>query len=99
MGIEKLKDAQFDVDIRPEMGQEELKKVINDYDALIVRSATQVTADIINEAQKLKIIGRAGIGLDNVDVEAATKRGIIVANAPQSNVVSAAEHAIALLLA
>ena len=99
MGIEKLKNSHFDVDIRAEMSQEELRAVIGDYDALIVRSATQVTEEIINGGQKLKIIGRAGIGLDNVDVGAATRKGIIVANAPQSNVVSAAEHAITLLLA
>lgn len=81
------------------MTPEELKKEIGKYDALIVRSATRVTADIIESAVNLKIVGRAGIGVDNIDVEAATKKGIIVANAPQSNIISAAEHTIALLMA
>ena len=69
------------------------------YDALIVRSATRVTRDLIDRAHRLKVIGRAGVGVDNVDLGAATKRGIVVVNAPQSTVVSAAEHTIGLLLA
>jgi D-3-phosphoglycerate dehydrogenase len=81
------------------MTQEELLAKIGGYDALIVRSGTKVTKEIIAKGKKLKIIGRAGIGVDNIDVEAATKRGVIVANAPQSNIISAAEHTIALLLA
>ena len=68
-------------------------------DGILIRSATQLTAEVIERADRLKVIGRAGIGVDNVDVEAATKRGIIVANAPQSNIVAAAEHTIALMLA
>lgn len=96
-GIDMLK-KHFDVDVKQEWTQEEMKAHIKEYDAVIVRSAGKMTEDIINEADKLKIIGRAGIGLDNVDIQAATRRGIIVANAPQSNIVSAAEHAIALLL-
>src|SRR5207253_8379877 len=67
--------------------------------ALIIRSATKVTADVLNSAQDLVVVGRAGIGVDNVDVAAATRRGVMVVNAPQSNVLSAAEHTIALLLA
>lgn len=97
-GIEKLK-KDFEVDVKTGMTPEELNKVIKDYDAVIVRSATKITKDVIKHSEKLKIIGRAGIGLDNVDVEAATRRGIMVANAPESNIISAAEHAIALLLA
>jgi D-3-phosphoglycerate dehydrogenase len=81
------------------MTADELLEEIGQYEALIVRSATKVTEDVISRANNMKIIGRAGIGVDNVDVEAATKRGIIVANAPQSNIVSAAEQTIALLLA
>jgi len=81
------------------MTADELVEEIGKYDALIIRSATKVTGEVISRADKLKIIGRAGIGVDNVDLEAATKRGIIVANAPQSNIISAAEHTIALLLA
>jgi D-3-phosphoglycerate dehydrogenase / 2-oxoglutarate reductase len=72
---------------------------IEDYDGLLIRSATRLTADVIERATRLKAIGRAGVGVDNVDVAAATKRGIVVANAPQSNVVTAAEHTMALLLA
>lgn len=98
-GVEKLKKGGFDVDIRPDMEQQELRERIAEYDALIVRSATKVTEEVIERGTRLKIIGRAGIGVDNVNVEAATKRGIIVANAPQSNIISAAEHTVALLLA
>jgi len=97
-GVEQLK-SDFEVDVKTDLTPEQLREVIKDYDALIVRSATQVTQEVIKQADNLKIIGRAGIGVDNIDVEAATKKGIIVANAPQSNVVSAAEHTIALLLA
>jgi D-3-phosphoglycerate dehydrogenase len=94
-GIELLRD-RFDVDVDTDSSLEE---IVGNYDALIVRSATKVTADLIGRATKLKVIGRAGVGVDNVDVDAATRRGIVVANAPESNVVSAAEHAIGLLLA
>jgi D-3-phosphoglycerate dehydrogenase len=76
-----------------------LDDIIGDYEALIVRSATKVTADVIERGARLKVIGRAGVGVDNVDVDAATRRGIVVANAPESNIVSAAEHALGLLLA
>lgn len=97
-GIEMLKEL-YEVDVLPELDQEGLINVIGEYDALIVRSATQVTADVLAAADHLKIVGRAGIGVDNVDVAAATKRGVIVANAPQSNIISAAEHTVALLMA
>src|SRR5204862_5366436 len=72
---------------------------IEEYDGILIRSATKVTADVIDRATRLKAIGRAGVGVDNVDVEAATRRGVVVANAPQSNVITAAEHTMALLLA
>jgi D-3-phosphoglycerate dehydrogenase len=94
-GVELLRE-RFDVDVDSDS---DLGERIADYDALIVRSATKVTADLIDRAERLKVIGRAGVGVDNVDVAAATKRGIVVANAPQSTVVSAAEHTVALLLA
>ncbi len=97
-GIEMLRQY-YDVDVHQEWTQDDLRDHIKDYDAVIVRSAGKITADIVDASEHLKIIGRAGIGLDNVDIEAATKKGIIVANAPQSNIISAAEHAIALLLA
>ncbi len=103
---EKLSDAgidllrrDFQVDVRPELAVDGLVEAIAPYDALVVRSQTQVTADVIAAAENLKVVARAGIGLDNVDVEAATRRGVMVVNAPQSNIVSAAEHTIALLLA
>ena len=92
----KLLRERFEVDID---SASDLSERIGDYDALIVRSGTKVTADLIDRAERLKVIGRAGVGVDNVDVAAATRRGIVVANAPQSTVVSAAEHTIALLLA
>ena len=82
------------------MSQEDVGRARSaSYDAIVIRSATQVTADVIEQAERLKVIGRAGIGVDNVDVPAATKRGIIVANAPESNIVAAAEHTIAMMLA
>ena len=87
------------MDILLDLGPEELLQKIGDYDGLIIRSATQVTADVIERAGKLKAIGRAGIGVDNIDIEAATKHGIIVANAPESNTVAAAEHTLGLMLA
>ncbi len=72
---------------------------IGEYDGILIRSATKLTAELIERADRLKVIGRAGVGVDNVDVQAATRRGIVVANAPESNVVTAAEHTMALLLA
>ncbi|HDP70357.1 MAG TPA: phosphoglycerate dehydrogenase, partial [Actinobacteria bacterium] len=98
-GVEKLKEAGFDVNFAPEMSRDEMLNVIDEYDGLIVRSATKVDEEIISKASNLRVIGRAGIGVDNIDVDTATKRGIIVANAPQSNIISVAEHTIALLLA
>jgi D-3-phosphoglycerate dehydrogenase len=94
-GIELLR-ARFDVDVD---GEGDIAERIGDYDAIVVRSATQLTADVLERATRLRVIGRAGVGVDNVDVEAATRRGIVVLNAPESTVVSAAEHALALLLA
>src|SRR3989442_5439134 len=94
-GMELLR-AKFEVDVDTDAPLEE---IVGGYEALIVRSATQVTADVIGAARRLKVIGRAGVGVDNVDVEAAPRRGIVVANAPESSVTSAAEHAIGLLVA
>jgi len=103
---EKLSDAglellrkDFEVDVRPELAESGLAEAIDPYDALVVRSQTQVTSDVIEAGDNLKVVARAGIGLDNVDVDAATRRGVMVVNAPSSNIVSAAEHTIALLLA
>ena len=97
-GIELLR-ADFDVELGLEMADDELAERIGEYDAILIRSATKLTADLIERADRLRVIGRAGTGVDNVDVEAATKRGIIVANAPESNSVAAAEHTVALALA
>jgi D-3-phosphoglycerate dehydrogenase len=97
-GIDLLKQ-HFDVDTAFDNGGFDLEGRIGEYDGLLIRSATQVTADLLSKADNLKAIGRAGVGVDNVDVPAATKRGIVVANAPESNVVTAAEHTLALLLA
>ena len=94
-GVDLLRE-RFDVD---ENTETPLEEIIGDYDAIVVRSATKLTAELIERATNLKVIGRAGVGVDNVDVEAATRRGIVVANAPESNVVSAAEHTIGLLVA
>ena len=96
-GIEILK-KEVDVDIKTGMSPDELKNCIGEYDALVVRSQTQVTADVIKAAENLKIIGRAGVGVDNIDVEAATQHGIIVINAPEGNMISAAEHTIAMMM-
>jgi len=92
------KEKNFHVDVKVKQPPEALKKIIGNYDALIIRSGTKVTADIIKHADKLKVIGRAGVGLDNVDVPAATKKGIIVMNTPGGNTVSTAEHAVSLIL-
>jgi D-3-phosphoglycerate dehydrogenase len=97
-GVELLQD-HFDVDLRTDMTDEELRDAISGYEGIVIRSGTKLTADLIERADRLKVIGRAGIGVDNVDVPAATKRGIVVANAPESNIVAAAEHTMAMLLA
>jgi len=97
-GVALLRE-RFDVDLGVDWSAEELAERIGDYDGILIRSATKLTAELIGKAERLKVIGRAGIGVDNVDVPAATKRGIVVANAPQSNVVAAAEHTMALMLA
>ena len=98
-GLAVLRDKGYEVDVKLKMPPEELIATIPAYDALIVRSATKVTREVIEAGKNLRIIGRAGVGVDNVDVEAATERGVIVCNAPTSNIVSAAEHTMALMLA
>lgn len=96
-GLDLLR-KDFQVDVRTELAAGDLAGEIASYDALVIRSATQVSAEVLEAATNLKVVARAGIGLDNVDVEAATRRGIMVVNAPQSNIISAAEQAMALLL-
>ncbi|MGH2747689.1 MAG: phosphoglycerate dehydrogenase [Actinomycetota bacterium] len=97
-GIERLNE-HLEVDVRLDLSPDDLSGIIGGYDALIIRSGTTVDAALLERADNLKVVGRAGIGLDNVDVDAATRQGILVVNAPQSNVISAAEHTMALLLA
>ena len=95
-GIALLTD--YEVDVRDKIAHEELLEIISDYDALMVRSASKVTADVIARANRLKIIGRAGVGVDNIDVKAATERGIIVINSPGGNTIAATEHTMAMML-
>ena len=97
-GIDLLRE-RFDVDLGVEWTDDELRARIAEYDGILIRSATKMTPDLIEAGANLKVIGRAGVGVDNVDVPSATKRGIVVVNAPQSNVVTAAEHTVAMLLA
>ncbi|MDQ6841327.1 MAG: phosphoglycerate dehydrogenase [Actinomycetota bacterium] len=97
-GVELLR-RDCEVDVATGLSAEELRERIGGYDAILIRSSTQLDAELLRAATRLRVIGRAGVGVDNVDVRAATKRGIVVANAPQSNVITAAEHTMALLLA
>lgn len=97
-GLDLLRE-EHEVDVRTDLAGGDLAEAIAGYDALVVRSQTKVDAAVVEAGANLKVIARAGIGLDNVDVEAATRRGVMVVNAPQSNILSAAEHTIALLLA
>ena len=89
---------EFPVDSRQKLTPEELIAIIPEYDALVVRSETKVTKEVIAAAKNLKVIGRAGVGVDNIDVEAATQRGIIVLNAPEGNTIAATEHTVAMML-
>ncbi len=98
-GIERLREAGHDVDVKLNLSEEDLLAEVRDADAVIIRSATTITKEVIKNGEKLLVIGRAGIGLDNVDVNAATEQGVMVVNAPKSNILSAAEHTIALILA
>lgn len=97
--IVALEGRGYDVDVRLDLTHEELKDVIAPYDALIVRSATKVTGDLLDAAVSLKIIGRAGVTVDNIDIESALAHDVIVCNSPNSNIISAAEHTMALMLA
>jgi len=97
-GINILEDCA-EVDIKPGLKPNELISIIGDYEALVIRSQTQVTADVIGAGKKLQVIARAGVGVDNIDVDEATRRGVVVVNAPTGNTTAAAEHTIALMLA
>jgi D-3-phosphoglycerate dehydrogenase len=99
-GIQVLEETPgFEVDVNTSLTREELLGIIKNYDALVIRSSTKVTEEVIEAAHQLKVIGRAGIGLDNVDIGAASKRGIVVMNTPDGNVITTAEHAVAMLMA
>lgn len=98
-GVEILEKAGFTVDVKTKLSKADLLREINAYEGLIVRSATKVTAKVIEAAERLKVIGRAGSGLDNVDTQAATRRGVVVMNTPGGNTVTTAEHTMSLILA
>lgn len=98
-GLQQLRDAGHHVDVKLGLSPDELLEAVKGASALIIRSATQVTGEVMEAGSDLVVVGRAGIGLDNVDVDTATERGVMVVNAPQSNILSAAEHTMALLLA
>ncbi|MGQ9859467.1 MAG: phosphoglycerate dehydrogenase [Thermodesulfobacteriota bacterium] len=98
-GLEVFRRAEgIEVDVETSLSPEELKAVIVDYDAIAIRSSTKLTAEIIEAAERLKVIGRAGIGVDNVDLDAATRKGIVVMNTPEGNTITTAEHTISMLL-
>ena len=97
-GVALLRE-HFDVDVMPNMPVPELCKIIGKYDALVSRSQIQVTKELIDAATNLKVIGRAGVGVDNIDIPAATARGIVVLNTPEGNTMAATEHTVALLMA
>jgi len=100
VGVKTFQETpDIEVDIKTDLSPEKLKEIIGDYHALVIRSATNATAEIIEAAHNLKVIGRAGIGLDNVDIPAASKKGIVVMNTPEGNTITAAEHAMAMILA
>ncbi len=98
-GVDILQEAGFEVDVKTGLDPEERKKIIGEYDGMIIRSATKVTPDLLDAATKLKVIARAGTGLDNVDIPAATQRGVVVMNTPGQNSNAAAELAVGMLFA
>ena len=100
VGIQLFQETPgMDVDVQTELSPRTLKEIVGSYDGLVIRSATRVTADILASAQSLRVIGRAGIGLDNVDIPEASRRGIVVMNTPEGNTITAAEHTIAMMMA
>ncbi|HEU5132478.1 MAG TPA: NAD(P)-dependent oxidoreductase, partial [Pyrinomonadaceae bacterium] len=97
-GLGPLRSAGFSVEKRPGLAPAELHAALQDCEGLIVRSETKVTADLLDAANSLRVIGRAGVGVDNIDVTAATIRGVVVMNAPDGNTITTAEHTIAMLI-
>src|SRR5215475_14632381 len=98
-GLQPLRDAGFLIEKHTRLPQDELREAVKQSDGLVVRSETKVTTDLLDAAANLRVIGRAGVGVDNIDVAAATARGIVVMNAPDGNTVTTAEHTMALLIA
>ncbi|MEJ7709746.1 MAG: hypothetical protein WKF84_07765 [Pyrinomonadaceae bacterium] len=98
-GLEPLRAAGFNVEKKIGLSFDELSEALRSSDGLIVRSETKVTAQVMDAAPRLRVIGRAGVGVDNIDVPSATSRGIVVMNAPDGNTMTTAEHTVALLLA
>ena len=98
-GIDILESKGYEVDVKLKLSRFELLRIIRDYDALVVRSRVTVDSELLEAGENLKVVGRAGVGVDNIDIDAATQHGIIVCNAPTSNIISAAEHTLALMLA
>ena len=99
--VQIFRDRGIDVDFMPDLGKdkEKLAELIGEYDGLAIRSATKVTSKILDRADNLKVIARAGIGTDNIDKDAASKKGVIVMNTPFGNMITTAEHAIAMMFA
>ncbi len=97
-GVEALK-AEVEVDVKTGLKQDDLIKIVGEYDGMIVRSETRVTAEVIKAAKNIQVVGRAGVGLDNIDIDEATRNGVVVVNAPTSNTISAAEHSFAMMMA
>ncbi|MCY7276821.1 MAG: phosphoglycerate dehydrogenase, partial [Phormidesmis sp. CAN_BIN44] len=98
VGIDILSQVA-QVDVKTDLSPEQLVEIISEYDALMIRSGTRVTKEVVEAGTQLKIIGRAGVGVDNVDVTAATRKGIVVVNSPEGNTIAAAEHTIAMMMA
>jgi len=96
--IEELESNGYDVDYKTDLSPDSLNKQIKDYNALIVRSASKVTSALIDNMENMEVIGRAGTGVDNIDIDSATKKGILVLNTPGGNTISAAEHTVAMML-
>jgi D-3-phosphoglycerate dehydrogenase len=97
--VDIFKQRGITTDVKVGLSKDELERLIKDYDGLAVRSATKVTGKVIEAAKKLRVVGRAGIGVDNIDVKAATAKGIIVMNTPFGNSITTAEHALSLMMA
>src|SRR5271155_3731429 len=97
--VDIFRDRGIDVDVKPGLSPAELRGIIGEYDGLAIRSATKVTKELLEAATRLKVVGRAGIGVDNVDIRSATARGVVVMNTPHGNAITTAEHAIAMMFA